>query len=119
MAASQVSGSITDVLHVCAGVGSLVGAWLAAQPGTQVCLLGRSGRPSADSAAFLPLLAAASSGTVLTMARCDVASQEEVASMLARSRTAAALQAVLHAGTICIPSYLHACHTSQVYQSKK
>jgi hypothetical protein len=97
------------LLHVRVGVGSLVGAWLAAVPGVDVCLMGRTGRAPASPQPFLPLACAAGSAAV-TMCRCDVAQSEEVTCALG-SQGAHPHLSIIHAGmsqTVCIipePNY--------------
>ena len=99
----ELSGTTTFV----AGVGSLVGAWLAAMPGSEVCLMGRTGRfSSASSRPFLPL-ACATGSAVVTMRRCDVAHADEVACPLS-SRGPHPQLSVIHAGVSWTAAYLPA-----------
>ena len=93
----EASGS----LHIGAGVGSLVGAWLAATPGSEVCLIGRTGRPPATSRPFMPLACAAGSA-VVSMSRCDVAHCEEAACAL-RLEGPHPLSSIVHAGMLPWP----------------
>ncbi len=79
-----------------AGVGSLVGAWLAGQSCGELCLVGRTGRTANSNAAFL-LLSALADTACLTLTRADVSSAEETASCL-RGDARVPTQAVIHAG---------------------
>jgi len=78
------------------GVGSLIGAWLAASENknAEVMLLGRSGRFASS-----PLMAALQrSGSPATMARCDVSIAEEAAAAAAGSGKP--LAGIVHAGGV-------------------
>jgi hypothetical protein len=59
-------------------VGSLLALWLAQQGPAPLVLLGRLGRPGADS----DLHASSFGDSLVTLARCDVASAEEAAGIL-------------------------------------
>lgn len=83
-------------LVVCAGVGSLVGTWLAGQSRGEVCLVGRTGRTAESDAAFLPLTSLADTAC-LTLTRADVSSAEETASCV-RGDSRLPNQAIIHAG---------------------
>ena len=59
-------------------IGSLVASWLVRQSASDVVLLGRSGRPGADSGAVMDLATGNGSGAAITLVRCDAASQDEM-----------------------------------------
>ena len=73
-------------------IGSLVGAWLTRQQVSRILLMGRSGRPGADSDAVLQLAAGSGSAAEIHMIRCDAASGEEVAAALAGATHGCRLQ---------------------------
>jgi hypothetical protein len=78
-----------------AGVGSLVGSFLAAAGCLNIHLLGRSGR--SESRLISALLSSGNNLSSITMARCDVSSAEEAAAAVGRSTA----QSVIHAGEEC------------------
>ena len=81
------------ILSLPAGIGTLLGAWLAQQHGASIVLLGRSGY----FASTLPELLL--SEAPITAARCDVAVAEEAA-LGDGAAGCAPLAAVLHAGGV-------------------
>jgi len=87
---------------VCGGlgmIGSLVASWLAKQSIQRIVLLGRSGRPSADSSGAIAL-ALGGATAVVTMARCDASSSEDVRVMSRQSCVDVGVQAVFHSGGV-------------------
>jgi len=84
-----------------AGVGLLVGAWIAAQSNGEVCLVGRTGRVSPpDTNSFLPLIGLADMAC-LTLTRADISSSEETAGCVNGDRRMPN-RAVIHAGKLVI-----------------
>lgn len=81
-------------------IGSLVGAWLARQQVSHILLLGRSGRPGADSGAVMQLAGGSGSAAAFHMLRCDAASAEEVAAVAAAAARGRRLQGVVHSGGV-------------------
>ena len=91
-AAMAGSGGCTAITGGLGSIGMLAGLW-AAEQGSHVQLLGRSGRTQTDA---LPLLARATHATVM---RCDVGSSEEAAQLRASSIWTP-LRQVWHAGGV-------------------
>ena len=86
--------------HGCpAGIGTLLGAWLAQHAGVQPALLGRSGRFAAAQPTPRSRQQLLLSEALVTAARCDVAAAEEAAAALAGSGCGQ-LAAVVHAGGV-------------------
>ena len=81
-------------------IGSLMGAWLAGQQVPHVLLLGRSGRPGADSGAVVELAGGDGCAAAFHLERCDAASAEEVASVAASATRGQRLQGVVHSGGV-------------------
>ena len=80
-------------------IGSLVCAWLAKQSVERIVLLGRSGRPGADSGAATAL-ALGGALACISMVRCDASSAEEVHALALSSCGKDNLQAVFHSGGV-------------------
>lgn len=108
-------------------IGSLVASWLVRQSVSEVVLLGRSGRPGADSAAVLELVGASGCSAAVTMVRCDVGSTEEVRALAAASGIERSLQVRPAAGSgsvvglpqRCMQQHLRAlCSSTRVPYSR-
>lgn len=74
-----------------------MGGW-ASSTAADVCLLGRSGRTSGTTPSLL--FSGEGHAASVTMARCDVASEEESAFYLSRASSGSSLKAVIHAGGV-------------------
>lgn len=90
-------------------IGSLVASWLVRQSVSEVVLLGRSGRPGADSAAVLELVRASGCSAAVIMVRCDVGSAEEVRALAAASGSERSLQVRPAAGLGCLVGLPRQC----------
>lgn len=73
-------------------IGSIVGSWLACQGVSDVVLLGRSGRPSADAMFAVQEVALGGGSTGMHMVRCDASSVEEVTEVARAATAGKALQ---------------------------
>jgi NAD(P)-dependent dehydrogenase (short-subunit alcohol dehydrogenase family) len=79
-------------------IGSLVGSWMTRQQVAKIVLLGRSGRPGADSGSVVQL--ASNSASAITMARCDASSAAEVAAVAEAATGSRRLQSVVLSGGV-------------------
>ncbi|BDA51455.1 probable oleandomycin polyketide synthase, modules 5 and 6 [Coccomyxa sp. Obi] len=79
-------------------LGALMSAWLAKSGAPRLCLLGRSGRAAGSNADVLaPLL---TGECAVTLARCDVGMEAEVAEAAARFGAGGCIAGVLHASGV-------------------
>ena len=90
-------------------IGSLVASWLVRQSASDVVLLGRSGRPGADSGAVMDLVTGSGSTAAITLVRCDAASQDEMRALVEASSGAKPLQVRLLTIAVMFPAIASCC----------